>query len=147
MAAGWGWGFCLDLMNNWCFSCTITVLNCRREGTLRPGRCQLTAAPLGSRTVQVICPRLLQPTGRFRRRSLSSFGGIEHSHKIMNAQQITKTKSCRSGTAINVGIGIGAAIGAAMGAATDNMAAGVAWGVALGAAVGAILTFTKTKSD
>ena len=32
---------------------------------------QRTAAPLGSRTVQVICPRLLQPTGRFRRRSLS----------------------------------------------------------------------------
>ena len=32
---------------------------------------QRTAAPLGSRTVQVICSRLLQPTGRFRRRSLS----------------------------------------------------------------------------
>jgi len=31
----------------------------------------LTAAPLGSRTVQTICQRLLQPTGRFRRRSLS----------------------------------------------------------------------------
>jgi len=29
-----------------------------------------SAAPLGRRTVQVICPRLLQPTGRFRRRSL-----------------------------------------------------------------------------
>jgi hypothetical protein len=33
------------------------------------GRC--SAAPLGSWTVQVICSRLLQPTGRFRRRSLS----------------------------------------------------------------------------
>ena len=32
---------------------------------------QLTAAPLGSWTVRVICSRLLQPTGRFRRRSLS----------------------------------------------------------------------------
>ena len=32
---------------------------------------QRTAAPLGSRTVQIICQRLLQPTGRFRRRSLS----------------------------------------------------------------------------
>jgi hypothetical protein len=32
---------------------------------------QRTAAPLGSWTVQVICSRLLQPTGRFRRRSLS----------------------------------------------------------------------------
>lgn len=32
---------------------------------------QRTAAPLGRRTVQVICLRLLQPTGRFRRRSLS----------------------------------------------------------------------------
>jgi hypothetical protein len=31
----------------------------------------LTAAPLGSWTVQVIWQRLLQPTGRFRRRSLS----------------------------------------------------------------------------
>ncbi len=30
----------------------------------------LTAAPLGSRTVRIICQRLLQPTGRFRRRSL-----------------------------------------------------------------------------
>ena len=30
-----------------------------------------TAAPLGSRTVRIICQRLLQPTGRFRRRSLS----------------------------------------------------------------------------
>lgn len=28
-----------------------------------------TADPLGSRMVQVTCPRLLQPTGRFRRRS------------------------------------------------------------------------------
>jgi hypothetical protein len=32
----------------------------------------LTAAPLGSRTVQVICQRFLQPTGRFLRRSLSA---------------------------------------------------------------------------
>jgi hypothetical protein len=32
---------------------------------------QRTAAPLGRRTVWVICSRLLQPTGRFRRRSLS----------------------------------------------------------------------------
>ena len=32
---------------------------------------QRTAAPLGRRTVRVIWPRLLQPTGRFRRRSLS----------------------------------------------------------------------------
>ena len=32
---------------------------------------QRTAAPLGSWTVRVICQRLLQPTGRFRRRSLS----------------------------------------------------------------------------
>jgi hypothetical protein len=31
----------------------------------------LTAAPLCSRTVRIICQRLLQPTGRFRRRSLS----------------------------------------------------------------------------
>ena len=30
-----------------------------------------TAAPLGSRTVRIICQRLLQPTGRFRRRSMS----------------------------------------------------------------------------
>ena len=30
------------------------------------GRC--SAAPLGRRTVRVICQRLLQPTGRFRRR-------------------------------------------------------------------------------
>lgn len=35
----------------------------------------LTAAPLDSRTVQIICSRLLQPTGRFRRRSLSLIGG------------------------------------------------------------------------
>ena len=32
---------------------------------------QRTAAPLGSWTVRIIWPRLLQPTGRFRRRSLS----------------------------------------------------------------------------
>jgi hypothetical protein len=32
---------------------------------------QRTAATLGSRPVRIICPRLLQPTGRFRRRSLS----------------------------------------------------------------------------
>jgi ankyrin repeat protein len=32
---------------------------------------QRTAAPLGRRTVRIICQRLLQPTGRFRRRSLS----------------------------------------------------------------------------
>lgn len=32
---------------------------------------QRTAAPLGSWTVQLICSRPLQPTGRFRRRSLS----------------------------------------------------------------------------
>ena len=80
-------------------------------------------------------------------RCIIRFGGIEHSHKVMNPQPTTKTKSCRSGTAISVSIGIGAAIGAAMGAATDNMAAGVGWGVALGAAVGAILTFTKSKID
>ena len=35
---------------------------------------QLTAAPLGSRTVRVICQRLLQPTGGFRRRSLTYIG-------------------------------------------------------------------------
>ena len=29
------------------------------------------AAPLGSRTVQIICQRLLLPTGRFRRQSRS----------------------------------------------------------------------------
>jgi hypothetical protein len=34
-------------------------------------RCSEPPAPLGSRSVQVICSRLLQPTGRFRRRSLS----------------------------------------------------------------------------
>jgi hypothetical protein len=39
--------------------------------TPRNPSCHLTAAPLGRRTVQVIWPRLLQPTGRFRRRSLS----------------------------------------------------------------------------
>jgi hypothetical protein len=40
---------------------------------------QRTAAPLGSWTVQVICQRLLQPTGRFRRRSLSLVvGPIKH---------------------------------------------------------------------
>jgi len=32
---------------------------------------QRTAAPVGSRAVRVICQRFLQPTGRFRRRSLS----------------------------------------------------------------------------
>ena len=32
---------------------------------------QRTAARLGSRTVRIICQRLSQPTGRFRRRSLS----------------------------------------------------------------------------
>jgi len=32
---------------------------------------QRTAAPLGTRTVRVLCQRLLQPTGRFRRRSVS----------------------------------------------------------------------------
>ena len=32
---------------------------------------QRPAAPLGSWTARIICPRLLQPTGRFRRRSLS----------------------------------------------------------------------------
>ncbi len=32
---------------------------------------QRTAAPLGSRTVRIICQQLLQPTWRFRRRSLS----------------------------------------------------------------------------
>jgi TonB family protein len=32
---------------------------------------QRTAAPLGRRTFRIICQRLLQPTGRFRRRSLS----------------------------------------------------------------------------
>ena len=31
----------------------------------------LQRRPLGSRTVQIICQRLLQPTGRFLRRSLS----------------------------------------------------------------------------
>ena len=30
-----------------------------------------TAAPLGSRAIRIICERLLQPTGRFRRGSLS----------------------------------------------------------------------------
>lgn len=70
-----------------------------------------------------------------------------HTKSFMNTQPTTKTKRCRSGTAIGVSISIGAAIGAAFGAATDNMAASVAWGVALGAAVGAILTFTKTKCD
>src|SRR5436190_4273701 len=32
---------------------------------------QRTAAPLGSRAIRIICERLLQPTGRFRRGSLS----------------------------------------------------------------------------
>ena len=32
---------------------------------------QRTTAPLGSRTVRVICQRLLRPTGRLRRQSLS----------------------------------------------------------------------------
>jgi hypothetical protein len=36
-----------------------------------PNHAHLTAAPPGSWTVQVICQQLLQPTGRFRRRSLS----------------------------------------------------------------------------
>ena len=38
---------------------------------LPPKTVQRTAATLGSRTVRIICQRLLQPTGRFRRRSLS----------------------------------------------------------------------------
>ena len=44
---------------------------------------QRTAAPLGSRTVQLICQRLLQPTGRFRRRvaELFSLGGITRTQK------------------------------------------------------------------
>jgi hypothetical protein len=42
--------------------------------TMLPPKLQRTAAPLFSRTVQVIWQRLLQPTGRFRRRTLSSFG-------------------------------------------------------------------------
>ena len=33
-----------------------------------------SAVPLLSRVVRIKCQRLLQPTGRFRRRSLSSFG-------------------------------------------------------------------------
>ena len=46
----------------------------RALSTLRraaPEDGQRTAAPLGSPTVQVMCQRFLQPTGRFRRRSLS----------------------------------------------------------------------------
>jgi len=35
---------------------------------------QRTAAPLGSRTVRIICQRWLQSAGRFRRRSLSYIG-------------------------------------------------------------------------
>ena len=61
----------------------------------------------------------------------------------MNAQETTKTKSCRSGTAIGICITTGAAIGAAFGAAMNDMAAMLGWGIGLGAIVGGILTFTK----
>ena len=49
---------------------------------------QRTAAPLGSRTVQVICQRLLQPTGRFRRRSLSLGSSLGHFSRIMKTTPI-----------------------------------------------------------
>ena len=65
----------------------------------------------------------------------------------MNAQQTTKTKSCRRGTAISICIGIGAGIGAAVGVAIGEVAQGVAVGVALGAAVGAAVTFAQPKRD
>ena len=43
----------------------------RRAAALFNQTLQRTAAPPGSRKVQVICSRLVRPTGRFRRRSLS----------------------------------------------------------------------------
>ena len=49
----------------------LTSLLRFRSGWFANHALQRTAAPLGSRTVQVIWQRLLQPTGRFRRRSLS----------------------------------------------------------------------------
>jgi uncharacterized membrane protein len=83
-----------------------------------------------------------------RHRSLFSFGGIDRLNRIMNPQEpTTKTKNCRSGTAIGISIALGAAIGAAFGAAGNDMAASIAWGVTAGAAVGAFLTFTKTRCD
>jgi hypothetical protein len=45
---------------------------------------QRTAAPLGSRAVRIICQRLSQPTGRFRRRSLSLV--IRPDHMTRNFQ-------------------------------------------------------------
>jgi hypothetical protein len=54
--------------------------------TPRNSSWHLTAAPLGSRTVQVICSRLLQPTGRSRRRSLSLVVRRLHDHDIKSAK-------------------------------------------------------------
>jgi len=50
---------------------------------------QRTAAPLGSRTVQVICSRLLQPTGRFWRRSLSCV--VRCRWRAMNTSSTSET--------------------------------------------------------
>jgi hypothetical protein len=45
----------------------------------QPVRCG--AAPRGSRAMWIVCQRLLQPTERFRQRSLSSLGDIRHAVK------------------------------------------------------------------
>ena len=57
---------------------------------------QRTAAPLGSWTVQVICQRLLQPSGRFRRRSLSSWSldGSTHHESKDYAESVSVVRGC-----------------------------------------------------
>jgi len=54
-----------------------------------------TAAPLGSRTVRVICQRLLQPTGIFRRRSLSPVVGRRLADYMANRFQIPRDVETR----------------------------------------------------
>lgn len=56
---------------------------CRRRFYGLTRALQRTAAPLSSRTVRVIWPRLLQPTGRFRRRSLSLVGDYARNYTII----------------------------------------------------------------
>ena len=69
LASGRGCGCSRGVMSD-CFGSHIPARVPVAAGPRNPSW-HLTAAPLGSRAAEVSCQRLLQPTGRFRRRSLS----------------------------------------------------------------------------
>jgi hypothetical protein len=73
--------------------------------------CHQTAAPLGRRTVQVIWPRWLQPTGRFRRRSLSLVGSNMATIPISSwLPSMEQTRQDWRGWSVSIFSGIGAGI-------------------------------------